>query len=613
MQTQPSASKTPDDVEGLHRTGGVIEGIRSYFANALTVLGLLLALCNGALLWFLFGPVIASIWTIVASSLLLLVIYLSFQKQAGVNRAELPSTIAFAILIGVWMLSASAVWMTGQRAAWVIAVLSCASWSIHIIFTSRDQSQRTMLATLTVVVAPLSYFMISAAWSGFPFWVAIPVTISSLAMLAAIADTAQRANKIFADLQAALAETAAAKVELKLAKETAENASAAKSQFLANVSHEIRTPLNGVLGMAQALQQDPLEPAEQEKLAIILDSGKSLMALLNDVLDLSKIEAGKLEISAVPGDLMHTLGRVRDLFQSTAEEKGLDLVMRHDGEIPPCLIYDPTRVRQCVSNMLSNAIKFTAAGRVDVVVSATRGADGHLLVSLHVSDTGIGMSSEVQGRLFNVFTQADGETTRKFGGSGLGLAISRQLARMMGGDLIVESEEGRGSTFKLTFKAAEGARSAATGTVDKLAVAPEPAQSSLRGARILLTDDNAINRQVIKLFLAPYGVAIVEATNGQEALDKLATQSFDLVLLDVHMPVMDGKEAVKRIRASQEPWRQLPVIALTADAMSGDREKYLALGMTDYVSKPVDQRDLIAKILRSLRVEPSRISLKTGT
>jgi CheY-like chemotaxis protein len=221
----------------------------------------------------------------------------------------------------------------------------------------------------------------------------------------------------------------------------------------------------------------------------------------------------------------------------------------------------------------------------------------------------------VTDKLFTVFTQADGATTRKFGGSGLGLAISRQLARMMGGDITVTSREGKGSTFTLTFKADEAEPVAAPAPKAE-AVAPSAAKRSLRGARVLLTDDNAINRQVIKLFLAPQGCEIQEATNGKEALDKIATQPFDIVLLDVHMPVMDGKEAIQRLRAANQPWSTIPVIALTADAMSGDREKYLALGMTDYVSKPVDQRELLVKMHQVLGLDAPAAApgaAKTGT
>ncbi len=389
----------------------------------------------------------------------------------------------------------------------------------------------------------------------------------------------------------------ALEADLRAAKEAAEASSRAKGEFLANMSHEIRTPLNGVLGMAQALANEVREPAQREKIDVILDSGRSLTQLLNDVLDLSKVEAGKLEISATPGDLLNTIARTQELFQSLAEDKGLALQLRADPDLPQRLTFDPVRVRQCVSNLLSNAIKFTETGRIEIAVSSRAGINGDIVIAVEVSDTGIGMGPEAQAKLFAAFTQADGATTRKFGGTGLGLAISRQLARLMGGDLIVRSEEGRGSTFVLTFCA-----HAVASTLDpppgarEMTSASDWASGSLSGKRILITDDNAINRQVIKLFLARLGLDIVEAANGKEALDCLGVQPFDLVLLDVHMPVMDGREAIQRIRASGESWNAVPVIALTADAMNGDREKYLALGMTDYVSKPVDQNGLIAKI-----------------
>ena len=403
----------------------------------------------------------------------------------------------------------------------------------------------------------------------------------------------------------------ALEAELRAAKESAEANSTAKSQFLANMSHEIRTPLNGVLGMAQALDADELSAPQKEKVGVILDSGKSLMSLLNDVLDLTKIEAGKMEISAVPGDFLHTLKRTRQLFQATADEKGLELLVRYDSNFPQRLTYDPTRVRQCVSNLISNAIKFTPNGRVEISLSARKLDTGDHLVAVEVSDTGIGMTDETVGKLFSVFTQADGATTRKFGGSGLGLAISRQLARMMGGDITVTSELGKGSTFNLTFRAQEAAAAPAVGPATSRAA--EPLRKSLRGLRVLLTDDNAINRQVIKLFLAPQGCDIVEATNGKEALDLLAQHEFDIVLLDVHMPVMDGKEAIQRMRAEPR-WKDVPVIALTADAMSGDRERYIALGMTDYISKPVDQRELIAKMhqVKGLEVGETRPVSRTA-
>ncbi len=381
-----------------------------------------------------------------------------------------------------------------------------------------------------------------------------------------------------------LAERLAAESEKAMA------ASSAKSEFLATMSHEIRTPLNGVLGMAQALAMDDLAPHQREKLDVILSSGETLTALLNDILDLSKIEAGKLEISPVDSDLNAMLERAASLFAPRAHEKGIALTLTRDGAGTTWLKLDRVRVHQCIANLLSNAVKFTSAGEVAIRWNIAPSAGGTQLVTITVADSGIGMNAGTINRLFNTFTQADGSTTRRFGGTGLGLAITRRLARMMGGDVLVSSQAGRGSTFTLTFPAQSSRRRSAPTRAAEIVEAMPASQAPLR---ILLVDDNATNRQVVKLFLASLRTDIVEAGNGAEALERLHERAFDLVLLDVHMPVMDGCEAIRQIRASKRAWSTLPVVALTADAMDGDRERFVAMGMTDYLAKPIDRRALL--------------------
>lgn len=384
--------------------------------------------------------------------------------------------------------------------------------------------------------------------------------------------------------------------ELKIAKRRAEAASEAKSSFLANVSHEIRTPLNGMLGMAQVLSSSALVTEQREQVEAILDSGKTLVALLNDVLDLSKIEAGKMEIAPVDTDLSHVLRRLYKLWSASAEEKNVELTLDLAASLPARLRFDPVRVRQCVSNLMSNAVKFTEAGEVNVHVSVPKTGPNAGLVQIRVRDSGIGMDEATVVRLFSPFTQADGSTSRRFGGTGLGLSIARKLAQLMGGDITVSSEPGKGSVFTLTVAAEP-----AVAEELPMAQAEEGSRSAPRPGgpiHVLVVDDVALNRKVARLFMEHQGWSVVEAAHGGEALERLTSETFDVVLLDVHMPVMDGPETLAKIRTGGAAWSNVPVIALTANAMSGDRERYLALGMDGYISKPIDQREMFAEIGR---------------
>lgn len=386
--------------------------------------------------------------------------------------------------------------------------------------------------------------------------------------------------------------------DYKAAEERAEaNAAAneAKSQFLASMSHEIRTPLNGILGMAQSLAGDAaLADEQRDKVDTILDSGRTLTALVDDVLDLSKIEAGKMTIDPVDSDLRHVARRIVRLFEPRAQEKGIRLDLDIEEPITTALAFDPVRVRQCLSNLISNAVKFTETGGVTLGIRTTLNEDGSCQVSATITDTGIGMDDAAMAKLFQEFSQADSSTTRRFGGTGLGLAITRKLARMMGGDVTVESRPGEGSAFTLSFRAATASGPVAERSSGK--DAPSASTTSLKGLRVLLADDNAINRDVVKLFLDPHGVIITPVGDGQQVLDALSSAPFDMLLLDIHMPVMDGPEALSILRNSGEAYSTIPVITLTADAMSGDRERFLAMGADGYVTKPIDQAELLSAI-----------------
>ena len=386
--------------------------------------------------------------------------------------------------------------------------------------------------------------------------------------------------------------------ELVKARKAAETASVSKSAFLANMSHEIRTPLNGVLGMAQVLAATNLNDQQRDYIGTIIESGKTLMSLLNDVLDLSKIEAGKFDIVDTDTNLSHVMRRQLTLWKPRAEEKGIELTLAFDADMPAWASIDAVRVQQCVSNLISNAIKFTSQGRVEVIVVAKPLSLGAHTIEVIVRDTGAGMDAETLGRLFKPFAQADESIQRSHGGTGLGLSITRRLAELMGGTASATSEPGRGSTFRFSFRANPAKPRAVAPSVAQ--GAPSDIREHLKQSnlRVLLVDDHPINRQVASLFLRPFNMRIVEAVNGAEALAALERETFDLVLLDMHMPVMDGPTTIAKIRASNQPWAATPVIALTADAMSGDRERFLAMGMDGYLSKPLAERDLLSEISR---------------
>ncbi len=386
--------------------------------------------------------------------------------------------------------------------------------------------------------------------------------------------------------------------DLKGAQTRAESANQAKSAFLAVMSHELRTPLNGMLGLAQALRSGQLTEEQREQVDLILDSGDTLLVLLNDILDLSKIEAGKLEIAPTGGDLVQTCARLVGGYQPTALEKGVDLTFRLESAAPGPLMFDGVRVRQCLTNLVSNALKFTTHGKVEVGLACYPEGDGRVRVRLRVADTGIGMNEATIAKLFGAFTQADASTTRNFGGTGLGLNITRRLVEMMRGEIKVESQEGRGSIFTIEM---------VVDPAEPIELPPELDQggeaemgfAALTGRRVLVVDDHPVNRRVIRLFLEPFECELVEAENGQRALEVLEQQPIDIVLMDVNMPVMDGLEATRRLR--QDPrLARLPVIALTADVMSAQIKTCLAAGCDAHVAKPIDLRNLLSVMDRCM-------------
>lgn len=386
--------------------------------------------------------------------------------------------------------------------------------------------------------------------------------------------------------------------QLKDAHEHAQAANAAKSRFLAVMSHELRTPLNGVLGMAQALRKGKLSEQQHDQVDILIESGETLMVLLNDVLDMSRIEAGKVELAPTAASMKDMIERVINTYVPTIEDKPVALRYDIDDSVQGPMMFDVLRVYQCLSNLVSNATKFTERGTIRVVASATPYEDrpGHL-VRVEVRDTGIGMSRATVDKLFEAYAQADAGTARKYGGSGLGLSISRRLTELMQGTLSVTSEEGVGSVFVMTFHAGEVVQ--AQGRV------PEPEEEAdtahARGYRILLVDDHPVNRKVARLFLEPFGFEITEAVDGQEALDA-HMETFDLVLMDINMPRLGGIDATRLFRETEAAGHHVPIVALTADAMPEQIEACLAAGMDAHISKPIIMDRLIDTVTSLLHI-----------
>jgi CheY-like chemotaxis protein len=377
----------------------------------------------------------------------------------------------------------------------------------------------------------------------------------------------------------------------------AESATRMKSDFLANMSHEIRTPLNAIIGMSRlSLMGDP-PPKLRNYLTKIQGSGEHLLGILNDVLDLSRIEAGKLAVDSVPFDLGAMLEQLSGLNTGKAGAAPVDLVFRVGPGVPDRLVGDPLRLSQVLINLTSNAVKFTERGEIVVAVDLTASSADEVTLRFCVSDTGIGMNEEQLARLFQSFTQADNSITRRYGGTGLGLSISKQLVQLLGGDIEVASTPGAGSCF--TFSLSLGIGEAAS------PMAALPDLSALDGARILLVEDNANNREVALDFLAAARMQVDVAVHGGEAVQMMLEAEYDLVLMDIQMQDVDGLTAARRIRAI-ERLQQVPIIAMTAHAMAGDRDKSLAAGMNDHVTKPIDPGLLFRALLKW--IDPARLA-----
>ncbi|WP_297512698.1 ATP-binding protein [uncultured Caulobacter sp.] len=535
----------------------------------------------GVLLTLYFGPKVAAIWAaaILGCEAWLVFLQRTYKPTGHKLRIRLrriaPATIFTLVWASMAMLSA----IHGPPALKFAAILTL----FGMIVESIRYAISSPAAMLSIGLWPcLGLAALPLAAPRFSMFDRVVAMCVLLGLIAYVADAVRTMRATAKALERAQAQ--------------AQEANQAKSAFLAMMSHELRTPMNGVLGVAHALRGTGLDAAQTQHLDLIEQSGHGLMTILNDILDLSKVEAGKLELNVAPFDLRRSAGQIILVWSQTARLKGVELALDVDPATPAWVLGDDARVRQILRNLVSNALKFTEAGRVVIGIAPAEGG-----IVLSVADTGVGMTPEQAARLFTPFAQGDRTIARRFGGTGLGLTICRRLAEMMGGTIGVESAPGVGSIFTV-----------------RLALPPAPAGErpsdaspdlDVAGVRVLVVDDNATNQTVARAILEAAGVQVATAGDGHTALARLRVEDFDLVLMDVHMPGMDGAEAVRRIRAGEGGRVDLPVVALTADAMAGDAERFVAQGFDDAQPKPIQPAGLLATVAALSRAAPRERSL----
>lgn len=482
------------------------------------------------------------------------------------------------VTTAAWAAAPLLAWFSGAPFGQPLALTLLVAGYVLVFAQLRSSPRQALVISspygAVAVIIAVSQWGTPLFW---PFLAVLPFTAAGLFVLVTMTMMREERIRAFQAHQAHLIE------ELEAARDKANAANDAKSNFLGIISHELRTPMNGVLGAAQLLSATRLENTQREYLSIIRNSGDNLLSLLNDILDMTKIEAGKMTFEVVDVSVEDLHRRVTGPFQAQAEAKGLMFEAKYEGDIPATVRGDPLRVCQVIHNLLSNAVKFTDTGTVAYTVTGKRLADRRVAFEFAVTDSGTGISPDDLERLFQPFTQVDASSTRRFGGTGLGLTISRRMANIMGGDITVTSELGKGSTFTFAVEA-EVVEWAAPKAVEEITAEVEDG----RQMSVLIVEDHPVNRMILEAWMSSAGHVSTTAENGQLALDACAQQRFDLIIMDVNMPVMDGLTATRHIRDDAGINAGTPVVVLSASARSEDHAAGLEAGADAYLNKPID-------------------------
>jgi signal transduction histidine kinase/ActR/RegA family two-component response regulator len=555
--------------------------VRLFAASARNILPRLISsICVTGVGLIVFGPMWASVWFLASWTAVFagMALMTSIQAAPTGPRASwlnIGLTAVNVVSGSVSCLMPVTLWLSAGELARTFALITLFIGGAYVLL-QYYANLKTFLVLITPYVASLAFICWRLAFGG------SPTVSAALIVIAAVITLVNFFNLSRMTLDRSRRALRQARAKAREGEQAAETANEAKSAFLATMSHEIRTPLNGVLGMTHAMAADNLSAVQRERLDIIDQSGKALLAILNDILDLSKIEAGRLELEEIEFELGELARGAHSAFTALANRKGLSFALEID-QARGVYIGDPTRIRQILYNLISNALKFTEQGEIRVTA---RRADGELIIA--VADTGVGIPPEALARLFGKFAQVDASITRRFGGTGLGLAICQQLSRLMGGSITVASDVGVGSTFTVVLPLSRIGGERTPGGPP--AAEGEARPSTQLNVRLLAAEDNSVNQLVLKTLLHQIGVDPVVVSDGAAAVEAWELKPWDAILMDIQMPVMDGLTAARLIREREAATgrRRTPIIALTANVMAHHLAEYLAVGMDGHVVKPIE-------------------------